>query len=168
MEKAELDEWDQYEEDGPLDLEDQLERALERAEKQALTPKPALKLLTVGVAQDVLCLDLREARECFERAYFQQKLVECGGCVADLARASGMERTHLYRKLRDLEVELPSQKTPTRRRTRKVFVIIRKSDEVEVFRTEASAAPVAWRAMCTTTGRTPPRGHFRIEKEALP
>jgi len=27
----ELDEWDQYEEDGPMDLEDQLDAALERA-----------------------------------------------------------------------------------------------------------------------------------------
>lgn len=29
--QAPMDEWDEYEEDGPLDLEDQLERAMDRA-----------------------------------------------------------------------------------------------------------------------------------------
>lgn len=52
-----------------------------------------------------LDLPLREAREQFERAYLQQQLVRAGGSVAQLARLAGMERTHLYRKLRSLGID---------------------------------------------------------------
>ena len=54
------------------------------------------------VKQDLLALPLREAREQFERAYLQQQLLLCNGKVGQLAKRVGMERTHLYRKLRAL------------------------------------------------------------------
>ncbi len=57
------------------------------------------------VKQDLLSLPLREAREEFERAYLQQQLTLCGGKVGKLAARVGMERTHLYRKLRALGVD---------------------------------------------------------------
>jgi two-component system, NtrC family, nitrogen regulation response regulator NtrX len=57
------------------------------------------------VKQDLLSLPLREAREQFERAYLQQQLVLCEGKVGQLAKRVGMERTHLYRKLRSLGVD---------------------------------------------------------------
>jgi len=57
------------------------------------------------VKQDLLALPLREAREQFERAYLQQQLILCGGKVGQLAKRVGMERTHLYRKLRSLGVD---------------------------------------------------------------
>lgn len=57
------------------------------------------------VKQDLLSLPLREAREQFERAYLQQQLVLCDGKVGQLAKRVGMERTHLYRKLRSLGVD---------------------------------------------------------------
>jgi DNA-binding NtrC family response regulator len=60
------------------------------------------------VKQDLLALPLREAREQFERAYLQQQLVLCGGKVGQLAKRVGMERTHLYRKLRSLGVDFKS------------------------------------------------------------
>ena len=60
------------------------------------------------VKQDLLALPLREAREQFERAYLQQQLVLCGGKVGQLAKRVGMERTHLYRKLRTLGVDFKS------------------------------------------------------------
>ncbi len=60
------------------------------------------------VKQDLLSLPLREAREQFERAYLQQQLVLCGGKVGKLAKRVGMERTHLYRKLRSLGVDFRS------------------------------------------------------------
>ena len=60
------------------------------------------------VKQDLLALPLREAREQFERAYLQQQLVLCGGKVGKLAKRVGMERTHLYRKLRSLGVDFKS------------------------------------------------------------
>jgi DNA-binding NtrC family response regulator len=53
-------------------------------------------------------LPLREAREQFERAYLLRQLQDAGGSVGKLAKMVGMERTHLYRKLRDLGVDVKS------------------------------------------------------------
>ncbi len=53
-------------------------------------------------------LPLREARDRFERAYLMHQLGQVEGSVGKLAKLAGMERTHLYRKLRDLGVELRS------------------------------------------------------------
>ncbi len=50
-------------------------------------------------------LPLREAREQFEREYLAFKLRETGGSVGKLAEVVGMERTHLYRKLRALGID---------------------------------------------------------------
>ena len=60
------------------------------------------------VKQDLLALPLREAREQFERAYLQQQLELCDGKVGKLAKRVGMERTHLYRKLRSLGIDFRS------------------------------------------------------------
>jgi two-component system nitrogen regulation response regulator NtrX len=49
-------------------------------------------------------MPLREAREQFEKAYLEHHLKRTGGNVAEVARLSGMERTHLYRKLKQLGV----------------------------------------------------------------
>jgi len=49
-------------------------------------------------------LPLREAREAFERAYFEQLLMREGGSIARVAEKSGLERTHLYRKLKALGI----------------------------------------------------------------
>ncbi|MEO1319606.1 MAG: sigma 54-interacting transcriptional regulator, partial [Pseudomonadota bacterium] len=57
------------------------------------------------VKQDLLALPLREAREQFERAYLTQQLMLCDGKVGKLSKRVGMERTHLYRKLRSLGVD---------------------------------------------------------------
>jgi DNA-binding NtrC family response regulator len=51
-------------------------------------------------------LPLREARDAFERAYLLRLLNEAGGSVGKLAKLAGMERTHLYRKLKDLGVDV--------------------------------------------------------------
>ena len=47
-------------------------------------------------------LPLREAREAFERAYFEHHLALENGSIAKVAEKSGLERTHLYRKLKAL------------------------------------------------------------------
>ena len=49
-------------------------------------------------------LPLREAREAFERAYFERLLAREGGSIARVAEKSGLERTHLYRKLKALGI----------------------------------------------------------------
>ena len=51
-------------------------------------------------------LPLREAREQFEHNYLIYQLQEAGGSVGKLAKRVGMERTHLYRKLRSLGIDL--------------------------------------------------------------
>jgi DNA-binding NtrC family response regulator len=76
--------------------------SLEEVEAEISATSPADEPL---VKQDLLALPLREAREQFERAYLQQQLVLCGGKVGQLAKRVGMERTHLYRKLRSLGVD---------------------------------------------------------------
>lgn len=50
-------------------------------------------------------LPLREAREQFERIYLQNKLQKTDGNVGKAAKLAGMERTHLYRKLRALGID---------------------------------------------------------------
>jgi len=50
-------------------------------------------------------LSLREAREQFERAYLEHQLQEVGGNVSKVATRVGLERTHLYRKLRSLDID---------------------------------------------------------------
>ena len=60
------------------------------------------------VKQDLLAMPLRQAREHFERSYLQQQLVLCDGKVGQLAKRVGMERTHLYRKLRSLGIDFKS------------------------------------------------------------
>lgn len=45
---------------------------------------------------------LREAREQFERLYLQHHMQAVGGRMGELARVAGLERTHLYRKLKSL------------------------------------------------------------------
>ncbi len=54
---------------------------------------------------DLLELPLREARERFERRYLEAQLKRVNGNVSELARRSGLERTHLHRKLRGLGID---------------------------------------------------------------
>ncbi len=49
-----------------------------------------------------LGMDLREAREVFEREYLSRHLDLCGYNITELAKRVGQERTHLYRKLKSL------------------------------------------------------------------
>jgi DNA-binding NtrC family response regulator len=71
--------------------------------------------VSVAVLQDagpqpsqVFTLDkpLREARDEFEKAYFEYHLVRENGSMTRVAEKTGLERTHLYRKLKQLGVDL--------------------------------------------------------------
>jgi DNA-binding NtrC family response regulator len=55
-----------------------------------------------------LHLPLREARGTFERAYFEALIREERGQIARVAERSGLERTHLYRRLKQLGISLPA------------------------------------------------------------
>ncbi len=51
-----------------------------------------------------LDLPLREARDAFERIYFEHHIAKAGGNMSRVAEAVALERTHLYRKLKQLDV----------------------------------------------------------------
>jgi DNA-binding NtrC family response regulator len=53
---------------------------------------------------------LREARDEFEKAYFEYHLSKEGGSMTRVAEKTGLERTHLYRKLKQLGVDLSRSK----------------------------------------------------------
>lgn len=71
---------------------------------QEVTAEPA-RLVPGQAVRSIMGTPLREAREAFERAYLLQQLMLCNGKVGQLAKRVGMERTHLYRKLRSLGVD---------------------------------------------------------------
>ncbi len=73
--------------------------------QQALGASPAPQPQPNGQHAIDYSLPLREAREQFERSYLTHQLGEAGGSVGKLAKAVGMERTHLYRKLKDLGID---------------------------------------------------------------
>jgi DNA-binding NtrC family response regulator len=80
----------------------------------AITPMP-LPLGGAGMAAALgpqaeqsfeLDRPLREARDAFEKAYFEFHLARENGSMTRVAEKTGLERTHLYRKLKQLGVDL--------------------------------------------------------------
>ena len=67
-------------------------------------PQPA----SAGVVTQSLPLDLplRDARDAFERVYFEHHIGKEGGNISRVAESVGLERTHLYRKLKQLGIKL--------------------------------------------------------------
>ncbi len=53
---------------------------------------------------------LREARDAFEKSYFEFHLFKEHGSMTRVAEKTGLERTHLYRKLKQLGVDLNRNK----------------------------------------------------------
>ena len=53
---------------------------------------------------------LRDARDAFEKAYFEFHLCNEGGSMTRVAEKTGLERTHLYRKLKQLGVDVTRNK----------------------------------------------------------
>ncbi|MCS6763724.1 MAG: response regulator [Candidatus Protistobacter heckmanni] len=51
-------------------------------------------------------LPLRDARDLFERSYFEYHLARENGSMTRVSERSGLERTHLYRKLKQLGIDL--------------------------------------------------------------
>jgi DNA-binding NtrC family response regulator len=74
---------------------------------------PLAPLVSTGPqAEQSFGLDrpLREARDAFEKAYFEFHLAKEGGSMTRVAEKTGLERTHLYRKLKQLGVDLTRNK----------------------------------------------------------
>lgn len=60
----------------------------------------------VAIRDLPLDIPLREARDAFERAYFEHHLSREHGSMTRVAEKTGLERTHLYRKLKQLGIDL--------------------------------------------------------------
>ncbi len=81
--------------------QDEIETALGAA------PAAVAPTLNIPVSFDQ---PLRQAREQFEKAYLEFQLNKHAGNVSKMAKEVGMERTHLYRKLRSLGVEIKDRR----------------------------------------------------------
>jgi DNA-binding NtrC family response regulator len=79
------------------------------ADQPPVAPTSATLVLESGMqSQQVFMLDkpLRESRDEFEKAYFEYHLAKENGSMTRVAEKTGLERTHLYRKLKQLGVDL--------------------------------------------------------------
>lgn len=64
----------------------------------------------VSVVSDIpLNISLREARDIFEKNYFEKLIEQEGGNMTRVAERAGLERTHLYRKIKTLGIKPRSQ-----------------------------------------------------------
>lgn len=97
---------------------DQVKQAVMSATMQQ--PPSVLSMASVVMAESTSAPDmqqsfeldrpLREARDAFEKAYFEYHLSQEGGSMTRVAEKTGLERTHLYRKLKQLGVDLSRSK----------------------------------------------------------
>lgn len=76
-------------------------RVLEQFSASIENTEAKLQSLPVNLA-----LPLREARDDFERFYFQHHMAVISNNMSKLAEISGLERTHLYRKLKQLGIKI--------------------------------------------------------------
>ena len=97
---------------------DQVQQAMLAASPPS--PPSVLSMTSVVVTENIAAPDvqqsfeldrpLREARDAFEKAYFEFHLAHEGGSMTRVAEKTGLERTHLYRKLKQLGVDLTRSK----------------------------------------------------------
>jgi len=64
-----------------------------------------------GIAKTFYDLPLREARDLFEKAYFEHQMQIMGGSMTKISEYTGLERTHLYRKLKALGIDTSRNKS---------------------------------------------------------
>lgn len=72
----------------------------------AASTRPNLSPSALELSQLSLELPLREARDCFERIYFEYHLQQENANITRVAEKTGLERTHLYRKLKQLNIAI--------------------------------------------------------------
>jgi len=70
--------------------------------KSALTQPEQSENIETGINTSI---NLKQAKDQFEKAYLSQLLRETGGNVSETAKRSGVDRTNLYRKLKALEID---------------------------------------------------------------
>ncbi|MBK1694697.1 transcriptional regulator [Chromatium weissei] len=84
----------------------------EIGQKEVEVALGAPPLVQTQVLEGLVSFDqpLRDAREQFEKAYLDYQLEKHVGNVSKMAKEAGMERTHLYRKLRSLGIEIKERR----------------------------------------------------------
>lgn len=78
------------------------EPLVEVSDEEDIQPEDRAEQALLAISLDQ---PLREARDAFERAYLEYQLSKQGGSMTRLAEQSGLERTHLYRKLKQLGMD---------------------------------------------------------------
>lgn len=86
------------------------ELTVEAAMTGGTLPEPVMDLGPQPLQSFNLEGPLREARDEFEKAYFEYHLAKESGSMTRVAEKTGLERTHLYRKLKQLGVDLARSK----------------------------------------------------------
>ena len=74
------------------------------------THAPAEGEYISGIAKTYFDLPLREARDLFEKAYFEHQMQIMGRSMTKISDYTGLERTHLYRKLKALGIDTSRNK----------------------------------------------------------
>jgi DNA-binding NtrC family response regulator len=98
---------------GPSASMTSVDLTVEAAMTGGLLLPAAQDLGPVGRQNFELDKPLRDARDEFEKAYFEFHLAKEGGSMTRVAEKTGLERTHLYRKLKQLGVDLSRGKRQT-------------------------------------------------------
>ena len=80
-----------------------LDNEIDSDEVEAILSASSLSSSNIVISE--FDLPLRQAREQFEKAYLEYQLQLAEGNVGKAAKAAGVERTHLYRKLRALGID---------------------------------------------------------------
>jgi DNA-binding NtrC family response regulator len=99
-----------------------VEPSEERAPAPSLSPSPKASVseqvpqaqegeYISGIAKTYFDLPLREARDLFEKAYFEHQMIIMGGSMTKISEYTGLERTHLYRKLKALGIDTSRNKS---------------------------------------------------------
>ena len=83
--------------------------AAKPAAPEAAAPAPEGEYIS-GIAKTYFDLPLREARDLFEKAYFEHQMQIMGGSMTKISEYTGLERTHLYRKLKALGIDTSRNK----------------------------------------------------------
>ena len=106
-------------ESSPKYVEPEEERVAQPSAANGLNPKPVLteqaqtlqdSEFISGIAKTYYDLPLREARDLFEKAYFEHQMQIMGGSMTKISEYTGLERTHLYRKLKALGIDTSRNK----------------------------------------------------------
>ena len=101
-------------------LVDLVESLLSRRDKEIVNVDEIQEIITLQgpggnilIENNILSLNMKEAKKLFERAYLTRQLELVGGKISELSRRVDMERTNLYRKLQSLDIEYKKKKKTT-------------------------------------------------------